>query len=271
MLAILKHRTYRHLLSAQILSLIGSGLTTVALGLLAFDLAGADAGLVLGTALAIKMIAYVGVAPFAAAVSSLFPRRTFLVGLDCVRAGMVLFLPFVSEVWQIYLLVFLFQAFSAAFTPTFQATIPDILPDERDYTNALTLSRLAYDMEALVSPMLAGALLAFMSFHFLFVGTALGFLASALLVLSIVLPVATGEAGQSFVSRLTSGAKLYLKTSRLRGLLALSFAAASAGAMVIVNTVVLVKERFALGDAEVAIALRFTGSGRWLWRSSCRA
>ncbi|MEF2554619.1 MFS transporter, partial [Aurantimonas sp. A2-1-M11] len=82
MLTVLRHRTYRHLFAAQVLSLIGTGLTTVALGLLAYDLAGADAGVVLGTALAIKMIAYVGVSQFAGVLTSFLPRRTLLVGLD---------------------------------------------------------------------------------------------------------------------------------------------------------------------------------------------
>jgi len=63
MLSILANRTYRHLLTAQIIALVGTGLATVALGLLAFDIAGGNAGAVLGTALAIKMIAYIGVAP----------------------------------------------------------------------------------------------------------------------------------------------------------------------------------------------------------------
>ena len=67
MLKILANRTYRHLFLAQVIALVGTGLATVALGLLAFDLAGAQAGAVLGTALAIKMTAYIGVAPIAAA------------------------------------------------------------------------------------------------------------------------------------------------------------------------------------------------------------
>ena len=66
MLDVLSNRTYRHLFFAQVIALLGTGLATVALGLLAFDLAGADAGIVLGTALAIKMLAYIGVAPVAA-------------------------------------------------------------------------------------------------------------------------------------------------------------------------------------------------------------
>ena len=44
MLAILENRTYRHLFLAQVIALVGTGLATVALGLLAFELAGAEAG-----------------------------------------------------------------------------------------------------------------------------------------------------------------------------------------------------------------------------------
>ena len=188
MLSPLANRTYRHLFLAQVLSLLGSGLATIALGLLAYDLAGADAGAVLGTALAIKMVAYVGIAPVAGAFVHLVPRRALLVGLDLLRAGVALLLPFVTDVWQIYLLIFVLQTGSAAFTPTFQATIPDILPDEAEYTKALSLSRLAYDLEALASPTIAAGLLGVMGFHWLFGLNALGFLASAALVISAVLP-----------------------------------------------------------------------------------
>ncbi len=45
--------TYRHLFAAQVIALIGTGLATVALGLLAYELAGERAGMVLGTALSI--------------------------------------------------------------------------------------------------------------------------------------------------------------------------------------------------------------------------
>ena len=81
MLNILSNRTYRHLFMAQVIALIGTGLATVALGLLAYDLAGDRAGAVLGTALAIKMSAYILVAPVAAAFADKFPRRTMLVTL----------------------------------------------------------------------------------------------------------------------------------------------------------------------------------------------
>ena len=113
------------------------------------------------------------------------PRRAFLVALDLIRAFVVLFLPFVTEVWQIYSLIFLLQAASAEFTPAFQATIPDVQRDERDYTNALSLMRLAEDLEQLLSPMLASALLTVVSFPMLFGGTVAGFGVSQRCLLSV--------------------------------------------------------------------------------------
>src|SRR5919112_3125678 len=262
MLGVLQNRTYRHLFLAQIVALIGTGLLTVALGLLAYDLAGADAGAVLGTALAIKMVAYVGVAPIAGAFATALPRRAFLVAMDLVRAAVALFLPFVTEVWQVYVLIFLLQSASAAFTPTFQATIPDVLPDEKEYTRALSLSRLAYDLESLLSPALAAALLTVISFHWLFGGTVVGFLCSAALVLSVRLPQAAQSQRQGGIyDKTTRGLRIYLKTPRLRGLLALNLSVAAAGAMVIVNTVVIVRGVLGLPENDVAVALGCFGGG----------
>jgi MFS family permease len=262
MLDVLANPTYRHLFLAQVIALLGTGLLTVALGLLAFKLAGDMAGTVLGTALAIKMIAYVTVAPIVGAFAAQLPRRAFLVAMDLVRAGIALFLPFVTEIWQIYILIFLLQSASAAFTPTFQATIPDVLSDERDYTKGLSLSRLAYDLESLVSPMLAAALLTLISFHWLFSGTVIGFLVSAVLVLSVTLPISPAIARSGGIyDKTTHGMRIYLATPRLRGLLALNLAAATGGAMVIVNTVVIVKGRLGLGDGDVALALAAFGAG----------
>src|SRR5947207_8121610 len=44
-------------------------------------------------------------------------------------------------------------------------------PKEADYTKALSLSRLAYDLESLGSPALAAVLLTVVSFHSIFLGT----------------------------------------------------------------------------------------------------
>lgn len=258
---VLANRTYRHLFFAQVIALLGTGLATVALGLLAFDLAGANAGAVLGTALAIKMLAYIGVAPVASAMAERLPRRAVLVALDLIRAGVALMLPFVTQIWQVYVLIFVLQSASAAFTPTFQATIPDVLPAEKDYTKALSLSRLAYDLESLVSPMLAALLLSLVSYHSLFGGTVVGFIASAALVVSAVLPKGKLPPKRSIYERTTRGMRIYLATPRLRGLLALNLAVASGSAMVIVNTVVLVQSQMGMTQTSTAVALACFGAG----------
>lgn len=264
MLSVLADRTYRHLFLAQVAALLGTGVATVALGLLAYDLAEGQAGLVLGTVFAIKMAAYVGIAPIAAAFADRLPRRTLLVCLDMVRAGIALLLPFVTDIWQVYVLIFLLQSASAGFTPVFQAAIPDILTEEDRYTRALSLSRLAYDLENLISPMLAAVLLAVVSYHALFIGTVLGFLASAALVVSVILPSPVPSKRRRVFDRTTRGIRIYLATPRLRGLLALNLAAAAAGAMVLVNTIVLVRGELGLDESHVAVALGVFGGGSML-------
>lgn len=81
MLEILADRTYRHLFFAQVVALLGTGLATVALGLLAYDLAGDGAAMVLGTVFTIKMVAHVGIATIAGAFADRVNRRVLLVGL----------------------------------------------------------------------------------------------------------------------------------------------------------------------------------------------
>ena len=265
MLRILLHPDYAKLFSAQVIALIGTGLLTVALGLLAYDLSGERAGAVLGTAFAIKMVAYVGLAPIANAIAARVPRKALLISMDMVRAAVVLGLPFIDSVWQVYVMIFVLQSASATFTPAFQAIIPDILEDEADYTKALSLSRLAYDLENLVSPVLAGLLLLVMSYHGLFGGTVIGFICSAILVSSATVPTLHGTAKtRSFRDRLTRGIRIYLATPRLKGLLALNLAAAAAGAFVIVNTVVMVKAGYEVSETGVAMALAAFGAGSML-------
>lgn len=264
MLSILKNRTYRHLFLAQIVALSGTGLATVALGLLAYDLAGERAGVVLGTALTIKMVAYVTVAPVAAAWAEQVDRRRMLIALDMVRMAVAVCLPFVTEVWQVYLLIFALQSASAGFTPAFQASIPDVLTEEKDYTQALSLSRMAYELESLISPMLAAALLVLVSSSTLFWGTAAGFAASAFLLVSIILPSPAPKAPRPIWQRTTRGIRNYLRTPRLRGLLAMNWVVSAMAAMVLVNTVVLVRAGLGQGESAVALALACFGGGSML-------
>ncbi|MER5303294.1 MFS transporter [Streptomyces lasiicapitis] len=257
-------RDYRHLFSAQVIALFGTGLTTVALGLLAYDLAGPRAGMVLGTALTIKMVMYVVIAPLAAAYVDRLPRRTLLVLLDVVRGAVVLALPLVTEVWHIYVLIGLLQAGSAAFTPTFQAVIPDIVTDESDYTRALSASQVASTMESLLSPVLAAVALTFMSFNWLFLGTSAGFLVSALLVFATRIPEARPSTHTKAWDKAAAGIRTFFRTPRLRGVMALNLVVAAAGSIVVVNTVNHVRDELGGSRSDVAWMLAASGTGTLL-------
>lgn len=291
MLSVLRNPTYRRLFGAQVVALTGTGLATVALSLLAYDLAGANATAVLGTALAIKMAAYVVIAPIAGALAHRVPRRTLLVSMDLARATVVLALPFVDRIWQVYALILLLQAASAAFTPAFQATIPQVLPDEREYTEALSLARLAYDLESLASPVLAAVLLTVVPYGLLFTATAVGFLLSGLLVRSTTLPDpdpdpapdpgpdpdpdqgsgrSVGVAGTAY-TKAVSGIRLLLASPRLRALLALDLAVAAAGAVVLVDSVILVRDTLGRPAGTSPSPSARTERARWRWPCCCRA
>lgn len=261
MLSVLKNRTYATLFAAQVVALLGTGLLTVALGLLAFDIAGGDGGIVMGTAMTIKIAAYVFVGPIATALVASLPRKAVLVAADLTRALVALALPFVDQAWHIYVLIFVLQCASATFTPMFQAIIPSVLPDECDYTKALSLSRLAYDLESLVSPALAAALLAFMSYNNLFLGTVGGFFASAALVAITVIPAAAAAHEASFWERATRGVREFFRISELRGLMALNLTIATTTAMVLVNTVMIVQGALGRNQSSAAILLGAYGAG----------
>lgn len=262
MIRVLRNPTYRALFFAQVLALLGTGLLTVALGLLAFDLAGDSAGAVLGTALTIKMVAYVGVAPLVAALVDRLPKKAVMVGADVLRFAIALSLPLVTETWQIYVLVFVLQSASATFTPAFQSLIPSVLPESRDYTRALSLSRLAYDLEALLSPIIAATLLTVIAYNNLFLGTAFGFACSAILVLIARLPALEASTStDTFWQRLPTGVRVFARTPTLRFVMLTNIVVGCGTAIVLVNSVVYARGVFQLDASALAFALGSYGVG----------
>lgn len=262
MIRVLRNPTYRALFFAQVLALLGTGLLTVALALLAFDLAGDSAGAVLGAALTIKMVAYVGVAPLVAALVDRLPKKAVMVGADVIRFAIALSLPLVTETWQIYVLVFVLQSASATFTPAFQSLIPSVLPESRDYTRALSLSRLAYDLEALLSPIIAATLLTVIAYNNLFLGTAFGFACSAILVLIARLPALEASTStDTFWQRLPTGVRVFARTPTLRFVMLTNIVVGCGTAIVLVNSVVYAQGVFQLDASALAFALGSYGVG----------
>ena len=265
MLSVLRDRRFAALFGSQLASLVGTGVLTVALALLAVRLEGEQAGQILGIALTIRIAAYVIVSPIASALVAGRSSRGILIAADAARIVVAIGLVFVTEAWQIYLAIALLQSASAVFTPTYQAVIPEVLPDERQYTSAQSLSRLAYDLESLLSPVIAAVLVLVLPPQALFAVTAAGFALSAVAVLLSRVNQRAGGTGEAFRSRLSRGVLLMARTPSLRFLAVLDAATATVYATVLVNTVVLL---IALGAADpadpsapLAVALVLFGAG----------
>ena len=253
--------SYYRLFFAYVTALFATAVATVALGLVAFDMAGAESGTILGTALSLKMFAYVVAAPLAAALTERLPRKPLLIWLDLVRAASLVVVPFAGEPLTIFVLVFVFSLASATFTLVYQTLVPYLLGSEEDYTRSLSRSRIASELESTLGPLLAGMLLLVLGVKTVFVVAALAFLASAQLVATARLPATRTARETGIWAKVRRGPLLFLKTPDLRGLLALDIVVAVATAMVMVNTVVLVESVYGGGLRQVAIAFAVFGFG----------
>lgn len=272
MIGVLRTRRFAALFASQVSSLVATGLLTVALALVAVRLdPGAAAGII-GTALTIRIAVYVVVSPLASALLAGRSSRAVLVGADLVRLIVAGALVFATAPWQLYVGIVLLQTASAVFTPTYQAVIPRVLPDERDYTAAQSLSRLAYDLESLLSPPLAALLVLVLPPQALFGIVALGFLGSALAVLLARLHEQVGSTAEPVRRRLLRGLGVLARTPGPRFAAVLDAATATIYATVLVSSVVLLIDAgadpadpsaalaavlvaFGLGSIAVAVAL----------------
>jgi len=251
---------YAWLFTSNVLGIFATGIATVALALLAFHLAGDDSGIVLGTALSLKMAVNIIVPPVATIHAAEIPRLPWLMFLNLMRVSVLGLLPFVTEVYHVYLLIVVFESAAAAFRATYLATVPDMLPDDRQYAGAVAKARIAYNAETMLSPLIAAALLFVIDYRGIFVAAAGVFLLSSAALARVAIP--KGRLVRSGTLR-----RMTLKFRRLfysrvfRGAFAINAAATMIMAMVAVNTVVLVRGIFELDDRAAAIALATFGAG----------
>ena len=231
------NRAFVRLFTAQLTSLLGSGVTSVALAAFAYQLSGSNATVVVGTALMLRILAFVTVSPVAGVLADRVDRRKMLVASDLIRVALMGVFPFISQVWQVYLLIFVLNAVTAFFSPTFEATLPEVV-GESLYTRALAWSRVAVDVEAAGGPLVAGLLIALVGVRWAFWFDGLTYLASAVLVWGTPVPRAAKPTApfpwSDLWSQVSLGTRILLGEPSLRRALVLHAAEATAGACVLV-------------------------------------
>ena len=258
------NRDFLRLFAAQLTSLVGSGVTSIALAAFAYELVGGDATVVVGTALTLRILAFVLLSPVAGVVADRVDRKRMLVAADLIRVALLGVFPFITSVGQIYVLIFALNAVTAFFTPTFEAVLPQVV-GLRQYTRAVSWSRIALALEAALGPLLAGLLIATVGVRWTFWVDGGTYLVSALLVLGAAVPrprrpTAPFPWGDT-VSQITHGTRVLLREPALRKALMLHFAEAVAGAIAIVTTIAYVRDVLERGNVAFALVMAVVGAG----------
>ncbi len=249
---------FQKLYWAHVVSLLGSGISSVALGLLAHALVGASASEVLGYTLTIRIVVIVLFSPWAGHIGERFGARAIMIWSDIVRVAIVSAFFVVDAVWQIYALAVFLNLGSALFTPIYKAVIPGVVT-EKQYPKALAIGSVAYDVSSILGPALAGLLIATIGFRGSFLVDAGTFVVSALLV--IVIPRAAIEVKNATRTAPWHGVGAMFKRPALRESLLLALQVSVGGAFVLVGTVDFVKEELALPDRFYAWAMALYGLG----------
>ena len=262
--SIWRNRSFALLFAAQVISLLGSGATTIGLALLAFQMAGsASATIVVGNALMLRILAFLLFSQPAGILADRVNRKVILVTSDLVRALLLASLSFVTTIWHVYLLIFATNAVTAFFTPTYEASIPAVV-GEVHIVKALSLSRVAVDVESVAAPAVAAAIVAVVGARWIFSFDAVTYVVSALLVAGATVPRASSAAPLSIgklASEVTYGVRAILRQPPLVQSIFMSFVEAIAGAVAIVATVAYVRNTLGRGETAVAIAMAAVGFG----------
>lgn len=145
----------------ELISAVGSGLTSFGLGVYVFEQTGSAADMSLVTLLGFLPTLLFSVP--AGVLADRHDRRLLMMAGDGLSALGILYILICmmnggAELWQICAGVFVSASFSALLEPSYRATVSDLLTEE-EYSKASGMISLAGSARYLVSPVLAGLLL----------------------------------------------------------------------------------------------------------------
>ncbi|MDV3349179.1 MFS transporter [Leptothoe sp. LEGE 181152] len=267
----LANPVFARLYLAQTINLVGESLTWLGLALLAFEIAGEKSGTILAGALTLRVLAFVLLAPIAGAIADQIDRKRLMITTHLIRMGIVCLLPFITQPWHIYGIVFLLNVFYAFFTPTYKATIP-LVTTEDECPKAIALSSATYQLLGVLGPGLAGSIAAWVGTRQVFFLDAITFLVAAILIATLPGHLRAGnnasanlrtdaKAVETVIRNIKTGTRCLFADPPIRYALMLQLIAAIAGAQILVNTVGYVQGTLQLGKLEYGWVMAAFGIG----------
>ncbi len=125
-----RRRPLRDLLVGQAVSSLGDWMGTVALIALVLQIT--DSATAVGGVLVLRLAPTVLAGPLAARLTKRWSRRRTMLAMDAVRVPAVAILPWVTQLWWIYIWAFVVELAGMVFLPARDASIPDLVEDEDD-------------------------------------------------------------------------------------------------------------------------------------------
>ena len=206
-LAVLRGRDFRRVFLAQSVSVVGDGITPVALTFAVLGLTGS--GTDLGVVLAAQSLPLAALALVGGVWADRLPRARLMVASDLVRAGVqsataALLLTGSARIWQLALLAAAHGAAEAFFRPAAGAIMPQVVPAAR-LQEANALMGMSDNFGWMVGPALAGTLVATVGAGGAIAVDAATFLVSALFLSGVRAPAVAAVASRRFLAELRAG------------------------------------------------------------------
>lgn len=178
-----RNKSFLFLIASQVISAIGNWLDLLAIMTLVAVKWNASPLAVSGV-----MLVFVGpmvlFGPISGVLSDRFERRFIMVLSDLVCAVLVLGVAFSTELWQVYVLIFLKSSFVALFIPAKNGKLKEIV-EEDQIQSAMGISAMIDNGAKIIGPVLSGMVVATLGIQLAFYIDALTFVLSALLLLGV--------------------------------------------------------------------------------------
>ncbi|TDE14720.1 MFS transporter [Dyadobacter psychrotolerans] len=262
----LRNRVFATLYFAQTISLLGDAFTWIGLALLSYQFGMDRSAIILSTALTLRVTAFIIFSPFAGVLADRIDRKKILYITHFIRMAIVIGMVFITQEWQIYLLVFLLNVFNAFFTPTYRSIIPHIVAKEQ-YRPAIGLSSATFQLLGVLGPGLAGIMAVWFGARNIFLVDAVSFVLAGILILMLPTDLLRNSKTESVEKPLSTwqdvlhGTRLLFSNPLIRFSLVIEFISAIAGAQILVNTVGHIKEGLKLTDQHYGWVMAAFGIG----------
>src|SRR5712692_10415331 len=221
-LAVFRNRAFTLLWSGQLVSTVGSALSSLAASILVFRITGSalSVGLMLMATAAPSLL----VGLLAGVFVDRFDRRRIMIAADLLRAGLALLIPFLVplNILWLYIVVALSSAIGQFFEPAHDSVLPEVASDE-ELASANSLMAISSFGSTAIGFAASGLIASRYPIAWAFSADALSFLPSAACILAIrVRPLdAAGEETSVAVvlHNLRAGLRTLFDTPILRSLL----------------------------------------------------